>query len=73
MRRQQPPLRVQRVCPVCHGTGVDKTRKRRYTGGGHDDRRCPRCDGAGTLNTDPDAPTDPARAAAHQDREAQKD
>ena len=34
-----------RVCPVCKGTGLDKTSHRRYTTGGHDDRSCPRCHG----------------------------
>ena len=34
-----------RVCPVCKGTGLDKTLHPRYTTGGHDDRSCPGCQG----------------------------
>lgn len=34
-----------RICPVCKGTGFNKTAHRRYTTGGHDDRSCTRCHG----------------------------
>ncbi|QDV52137.1 hypothetical protein [Gimesia fumaroli] len=37
--------RLGRVCPVCKGTGLDKTAHRRYTTGGHDDRSCSSCHG----------------------------
>jgi hypothetical protein len=36
---------AQTVCPVCRGTGIDKGLRQRYTSGGHDDRRCERCNG----------------------------
>jgi DnaJ-class molecular chaperone len=34
-----------RICPDCNGTGQDKSLHRRFTSGGHDDRRCERCNG----------------------------
>ena len=34
-----------RICPACHGTGLDKGSHRRYTTGGHDDRSCSQCHG----------------------------
>jgi hypothetical protein len=37
--------RNRRRCPVCKGSGVDPGLHRRYTTGGHDDRRCEYCEG----------------------------
>jgi DnaJ-class molecular chaperone len=42
---QKKAERPGRICPACHGTGLDKTAHRRYTTGGHDDRSCSRCQG----------------------------
>lgn len=46
MPEEQKKARKQRrICPVCHGTGLDKNAHRRYTTGGDDDRSCSRCHG----------------------------
>jgi hypothetical protein len=49
-RHDPPPKRgkasvAKTVCPVCRGTEIDKSLRQRYTSGGHDDRRCERCNG----------------------------
>jgi hypothetical protein len=49
-RRDEPPEKerspgAQTICPVCRGTGLDRSLHPRYTTGGHDDRRCQRCNG----------------------------
>lgn len=46
------PRKPGTVCPVCKGTGLDKTAHRRYTTGGHDDRSCRRCHGECFLDED---------------------
>ena len=55
MTEEQQPKKSEvaaRVCPVCKGTGLDKTSHRRYTTGGHDDRSCPRCHGECYIEVD---------------------
>jgi hypothetical protein len=42
---QTKKYQVPKLCPICKGTGLDKSAHHRYTTGGHDDRSCPRCDG----------------------------
>jgi len=42
--KKQKPI-TRRVCPDCKGSGLDKKLHRRYTTGGHDKRRCKRCNG----------------------------
>jgi hypothetical protein len=39
-------------CPVCRGTGIDRTLHRRYTSGGHDDRTCRECLGECYIDID---------------------
>lgn len=38
-------LKNDRFCRYCKGTGEDPKAHHRYTSGGHDDRRCPKCNG----------------------------
>lgn len=50
-QKKKKKLVAARVCPVCKGTGLDKKQHRRYTSGGHDDRRCPQCNGECYIGT----------------------
>ncbi len=47
-RFNSPPPPTQ--CRYCKGSGIDPRSHHRFTTGGHDDRRCPRCDGQGTID-----------------------
>ncbi|MFH1302898.1 MAG: hypothetical protein ABIK07_17690 [Planctomycetota bacterium] len=48
---QKKSRRPGRICPVCKGTGLDKTAHRRSTGG-HDDRSCRYCHGECYIDED---------------------
>jgi hypothetical protein len=47
-RFSSPPPPTQ--CRYCKGSGIDPKSHHRFTTGGHDDRRCPRCDGQGAID-----------------------
>ena len=41
-----------KTCRYCKGTGIDKKLQFRYTTGGHNDRSCEHCNGAGVIEED---------------------
>lgn len=49
---QKKSRKPGRLCPVCKGTGLDKTAYHRYTTGGHDDRSCRYCLGECYIDED---------------------
>jgi hypothetical protein len=51
-REPQKSKPTGKICPVCRGTGLDKSAHRRYTTGGHDDRSCLRCGGECYIDDD---------------------
>ncbi|GEM_PF-3725272 len=51
-QKKNEDRRPGRICPVCKGTGLDKTAHRRYTTGGHDDRSCSYCHGECYIDED---------------------
>jgi DnaJ-class molecular chaperone len=52
MAEKRKPKKSARICPLCKGSGLDKTLRQRYTTGGHNDRSCPRCIGECYIEED---------------------